>query len=317
MLPDRGLVSVIIPAYNAEKYIAGAIRSVLAQTYPYLEIIVVDDGSTDATVQVVQSFTDERIKLLRHPRNRGPGAARNTALDVAQGRWFTPLDADDEWLPERLERLVDEADNAGDGYFIADDLLVCFDTPAGLKPWDSWHRRYNRLTVRSYLDFTLADWLRLRVPGMVPLVPLGAIKEAGLTYHNTCSFGEDFELYCRLFRAGLTLRLIGEAYYLYRLTPGSLTRRADRVTQLGGVYSRLMALPDLTAEERVALERWFRSQQLELQWCTFADALKHRNWLEAMCLGIKRPYLPVMLLFRLRRAIRYWLVARRIGTLAA
>jgi len=116
------LVSIIMPAYNAEKYIAGAITSVLQQTYPYFELIIVDDASQDRTVEIVCSFNDERIKLIRHETNQGPGGARNTALEVAKGKWVTVLDADDQYLPNRLEVLVRAARKAGDGYFIAEDV---------------------------------------------------------------------------------------------------------------------------------------------------------------------------------------------------
>ena len=103
---SSALVSIIVPAYNAEKYVADAIESVLRQTYPYFELIIVDDASTDRTAEVVQSFSDQRIKLIRHTSNKGPGAARNTAIETAKGKWIAFLDADDQWKVNRLERLV-------------------------------------------------------------------------------------------------------------------------------------------------------------------------------------------------------------------
>ena len=102
------LISVIIPAFNAEATILAALASVRAQTYPSLEILVVDDCGTDTTVeQVGRVVADEpRLRLIRHDRNQGPAAARNTGLAVAAGRYSAFLDADDEWLPEKLERQV-------------------------------------------------------------------------------------------------------------------------------------------------------------------------------------------------------------------
>ena len=127
MVNANDLISVIMPAYNAEKYIADAIKSVLQQTYPHFELIIVDDASQDRTVEIVCSFNDERIKLIRHATNQGPGGARNTAIEAAKGRWMAVLDADDQWLPHRLEKLVQAAQEAGEGYFISDDLLICFE----------------------------------------------------------------------------------------------------------------------------------------------------------------------------------------------
>ncbi|NDJ17111.1 glycosyltransferase family 2 protein [Myxacorys almedinensis] len=102
---SRPLISVIIPAYNAESFIATTLQSVLTQTYPCLEIIVVDDGSTDRTVEIVQALakTDPRIILL-HQANAGVATARNLAIQASRGEFIAPLDADDIWYPENLEK---------------------------------------------------------------------------------------------------------------------------------------------------------------------------------------------------------------------
>jgi glycosyltransferase involved in cell wall biosynthesis len=94
------LVSVIIPSYNAARFLPDALESVLAQTYPHYEIIVVDDGSTDNTAQVVQPYL-LRIRYLKQD-NRGIGAARNAAIAMSRGDFIALLDADDLWLPHKL-----------------------------------------------------------------------------------------------------------------------------------------------------------------------------------------------------------------------
>lgn len=95
-------VSVIIPVHDRAAYVSDAIRSVLAQSLADLELIVVDDGSTDDTVAVVRSFADPRLRLVRHEVNRGIPAARNTGLDEARGRYIAWLDSDDIARPRRL-----------------------------------------------------------------------------------------------------------------------------------------------------------------------------------------------------------------------
>ncbi len=97
-------VSVVIPAYNSVATIGRAIDSVLSQTRPPEQIIVVDDGSTDGTAAAVSEY-DERIDAVRQP-NAGPGAARNRGIQEAKYPWIAFLDADDEWLPDRLERQI-------------------------------------------------------------------------------------------------------------------------------------------------------------------------------------------------------------------
>lgn len=107
------MVSVIIPTYNRADVLARAIQSVLAQTFTDFELIVVDDGSSDRTADVVRGFSD-RVRLVRQ-ENRGVSAARNTGIKISQGRLIAFLDSDDEWLPRKLEKQVALF---SDGHFI-------------------------------------------------------------------------------------------------------------------------------------------------------------------------------------------------------
>ena len=108
MTQDSPLVSVVIPAYNAEQFIERTLVSVLNQTYGHLEIIVVDDGSCDRTAEIVQTLAhqDARIVLLQQ-QNAGVAAARNAGIRHAQGAFIAPLDADDIWYPENIAKQLD------------------------------------------------------------------------------------------------------------------------------------------------------------------------------------------------------------------
>ena len=99
------LVSIITPAYNAAGYVQTAISSVRDQTYQNWEMLIVDDCSSDNTVEIVEQAAamDPRVRLIRQPKNGGPAAARNSALNAAKGRWIAFLDSDDLWLPQKLE----------------------------------------------------------------------------------------------------------------------------------------------------------------------------------------------------------------------
>lgn len=112
-LPSRGpraagrirpAVSIVLPTYNRAPLIGRAIRSVLAQSYGDFELIVVDDGSTDATMDRVTRFRDRRQRRIRLGKNRGAGAARNAGIRAARGSFLAFQDSDDEWLPSKLER---------------------------------------------------------------------------------------------------------------------------------------------------------------------------------------------------------------------
>lgn len=101
-----GKVSIIVPNYNCEKFIEETVNSVINQTYGNWELLIVDDCSTDNSVEIIRKFCalDERIKLFVNEKNSGAAASRNRAMREATGKWIAFLDSDDLWLPEKLER---------------------------------------------------------------------------------------------------------------------------------------------------------------------------------------------------------------------
>ena len=121
------LVSVVMPAYNAEKTIGPAIRSILGQTYQNFELIIVDDASKDRTVDIVKSFSDPRIVLLRNKKNLKAGPSFNIAIENARGEYIASNDADDISMPNRLEKQVNflimypEIDVVGSNAYVIDN----------------------------------------------------------------------------------------------------------------------------------------------------------------------------------------------------
>lgn len=105
---ENDLVSIVTPAFRVEALVGDTIRSVIDQTYPHWEMLIVDDCSPDNTRAVVRDWCarDPRVKLIEHVTNGGPATARNTAIAAARGRWLAYLDSDDLWLPEKLERTI-------------------------------------------------------------------------------------------------------------------------------------------------------------------------------------------------------------------
>lgn len=120
-------ISVIVPTYNRAHLISRSIQSVLAQTYNDFELIVVDDGSTDNTEEVVRALNDRRISYLKHSGNRGVSAARNTGIKAARGSYIAFQDSDDEWLPQKLEKQMAlfQQDKKGDlGLVLCERLCI-------------------------------------------------------------------------------------------------------------------------------------------------------------------------------------------------
>ena len=150
-------VSVVIPAYNADAYIAETIQSALDQTYRDLEVIVVDDGSSDETMARVSAF-GERVRLHQQ-RNGGVARARNTGVSLARGEWIAFLDADDLWLPTKIERQLAMAASAmtfTDRYNIGDrgelpEVQSVCQPMAGGDIFEALLRRGNFITTTSVL----------------------------------------------------------------------------------------------------------------------------------------------------------------------
>ncbi|HEO98691.1 MAG: glycosyltransferase family 2 protein [Campylobacterales bacterium] len=105
---NKATVTIVTPSYNSEKFIAQTIESVLNQTYREWEMIIVDDKSTDNTVELIEPYAqkDKRIKYIVLEENSGPAVARNRAIEEAQGRYIAFLDADDLWMPQKLEKQI-------------------------------------------------------------------------------------------------------------------------------------------------------------------------------------------------------------------
>jgi len=175
--PDADLVSVIVPAYNASRTIERTLRSASAQSHRLIEIIVVDDGSTDRTAEIVTAlaYEDKRILLLRQP-NGGVAVARNLAISRARGNYIAPLDADDLWHPDKialqLQALQDASASTGFAYCwsvgIDDDDRV---TSNGLIPFPS--PRFEGNVLAELVTHNIVGG------GSVPLIRRSLLHEVG------------------------------------------------------------------------------------------------------------------------------------------
>lgn len=312
MLND--LVSIIIPAYNAEKEIGDALGSVLKQTYFNFEVIVVDDASRDRTVDVVRSFTDQRIRMICHSTNQGPGAARNTAIDAAKGKWIALLDADDQWHSSRLGKLLQVLSEAGEGFFTADDSMLCFDTVEGLTPWGNQFTLHYQIPFSDkVIELCLEDYLKLRSPLIHPVIPRAHIKDHALKYNPSCYMGEDMEFYCHLFRTGLKLKLMPEPLYIYRMKPHSLSASNKRWEHLAGVYQRLSGDERFSNDELKLFQERLQEIKKKKQYEPFVNSLKEKNYTAAWQLLKGEPWMCLEFVLRLPKVLRYRAAALKLG----
>lgn len=209
----RPLVSVVMPARNAEETIGYAIASVVEQTMPNLELIVVDDTSTDATAEVVRRVKDARVKLLRAEGNVRCAAARNMGIREARGEWVAFVDADDEWVPERLERMWG-AVQGREGVFACDRDMAAVAGPDGrlvpMLPGGGVRScTTQEFSFRHYLEY--GHDLR-------PIFPAPFAKISGGVFPEWGSGGEWLFVIARAFAAGLRGLWVEPPGYLWRAT---------------------------------------------------------------------------------------------------
>lgn len=214
-------ISVLIPAYNAAGCVSTAIESVLAQTFPPAEIIVVDDESADRTAEVVASF-GAAVRLLRQ-KNAGPAAARNHAAREAVGDWLALLDADDAWQPEKLERQLAYTGDPVVGF------IHCWGPPGGGPVPD-------RITLESL-------WERNCIVNSSVLVRRAAFERVGGFDEDRGLISvEDYNLWLRLLAAGWKVATCPQQLHAYTPAPGNLSGQFERFAR-----AELLNLEKLTS----------------------------------------------------------------------
>jgi glycosyltransferase involved in cell wall biosynthesis len=208
------VLSVVIPAYNVGRYIAVAVASALDQTLAEIEVIVVDDGSTDDTHVILERFTDPRLRILRKP-NGGLSSARNVGVAAATGRYIGFLDGDDAWRPGKAMRQV-SALHAEPGVGITYSHSAYMDVEG---------RETGRLLVSGPDRPSLRDMiLRNRVGnGSTAVVRTEALLAAG-PFDERLRSCEDWEMWVRILRdTRTTALLVPEVLTLYRINPSGLS----------------------------------------------------------------------------------------------
>ena len=212
----QSLVSVIIPAYNADAFVGDAINSVLSQSHQNLEVILVDDGSTDRTAEIAQSFDDRRVSVVRQS-NAGPSRARNQGLALAEGAFVAFLDADDHWFPDKLERQLSSLHR--DRGVCAVGCLMHYQSASG------------RVLGIAGQSVDVADQERIARAQLLPF-PLSASLFRRSTLDLVGGFdevlrdaAEDLDLMARVGRQGRIVS-VEEVLGIYRIHPGSLSARS-------------------------------------------------------------------------------------------
>ena len=203
------LVSIIMPAYNAEKTLSQAVSSVLEQTYRNYELIIIDDCSTDGTLALAQNFCDRdpRIRLLQNESNCGTSQTRHHGIGQARGRWLAFLDSDDAWAAEKLEKQIALQKQSGADLVFTGSAFM--DSESAPKDWT--------LHVPETIGYR-----KLLKQNLISNSSVLVRKDRYLECECMCDgLHEDFVCWLRLLRSGAQARGIDEPLLIYRLSPSS------------------------------------------------------------------------------------------------
>jgi len=244
-------VSVIIPAYNQGHYLGAAVRSVLSQTWPDYEAIIVDDGSTDNTPEVAGAFTDPRIRYIRQ-ENRGLSGARNTGIRHASGELISFLDSDDLFLPEKLTLLIEALRARPDLGMVAGQAIIIDE--------------HGRPTGRSFTAPLPEDGAQLLIWNPLHVGSVLARREwidrAGL-FDETLRSYEDWDMWLRLARAGCRFGWVDRPVSLYRFHRGQMTRNGEQMTRATfAVLDKVFGDPALPASWAALRDRAYAHAHL-------------------------------------------------------
>lgn len=230
------LVSIVMPLYNAEAYVSETLASVEAQTHPNWELIVIDDGSTDASYSIVSkaSETDSRIRPLSNSANIGVAKTRNRGVAEAKGRFLAFLDADDLWTPEKLVRQID--------YMVANRCPMCFTSYETIEA-DGSHRNYvhvpKRIDYRGFLKNTVTCCHTI----MFDLSLLSKDDLLCPDYEGDFDYPEDMVVWLRVLKTGVVAHGIDEV--LAKNRKHGKSRSADKgkaVMRTWNAYRRIERL---------------------------------------------------------------------------
>ncbi|MES1156712.1 MAG: glycosyltransferase family 2 protein [Alphaproteobacteria bacterium] len=283
-------ISVITANYNASGHVTAAIRSVLNQTEPNLELIFSDDGSDDRSLAEAEAASggDPRFRVVRGGPRSGPAATRNRALSVATGSWIAVVDSDDYIVPERFERMLKQAESDG-ADIAADDMQVFYENGAPS------HRHLKGPLTREPGWISAADYARSNVlygsaPALGYLKPMFRRERLGdMRYNESLRIAEDFDLVMRLLLSGARMRVYPEAGYFYRKHAQSISHRVTsaQVAAMRAAQDALGAPADAATQKAFAERR--ASLVTAEAFSDLVEALKARRIDSTLTIAARRP----------------------------
>lgn len=211
------LVTVFMPVYNSEQYIKESLDSIINQTYQNLEILLVDDGSTDRSVEIIKSYKDERIRLIQNRKNRGIPYTRNVGLKEASGEYIAIMDSDDIAVPNRIERQVQYLETNK-----KIDAIGSFYIKFGGK---FEKRVQSRFTAPEEIKAMLLFYNPIANPSVT--LRKSTLLKNNLTYHLDFFVAQDYQMWAQLIKVG-NIAILPEYLLKYRFGHENISKISNR-----------------------------------------------------------------------------------------
>lgn len=243
-------ISIIVPVYNARATISETLHSLIKQTYQDFEIIIIDDGSADDSAKILKRWVKKDAKKFKYfwQRNQGPAAARNKGLKEAKGEFIAWIDADDLWLPKRLESMLKEFNKEPEVAFVSTDARYLYPD--------------NKISKQTYyqinglpLEYSFKELLKTNFIFGSPLIKKKVIEKVGFLDENLVR-SEDYDYWLRILAKNYKLAIVKEPLALYRFLIDSRSQSYILVNQAElKVLSKASEFKKLSSEEKEVL-RW-------------------------------------------------------------
>ncbi len=249
------LISVVIPLYNKEKWVKRCVESVLDQTYSHMEILIVNDGSTDNSLQVVETIEDNRIKIINKP-NGGVSSARNLGIEHAKGEYIAFLDADDEWEPKHLDILLEGFERFKDAIVVCDDLVELRNDESKKEiqrrnlPFDTSKSNTEEIQyfpIEDYLQ-TLGDDCFI-LSGSSVLIKASVIRKHQLRFYENMTLGEDVNYWIQLSQYGKFVFCDYLGLIYHRADEQSAMNRKKQIAELTPNYFHGLTMSNYNVNE--------------------------------------------------------------------
>ncbi|MCL4161883.1 UNVERIFIED_CONTAM: hypothetical protein GTU68_021466 [Idotea baltica] len=218
-------VSVIIPSFNTADTLGPAIESATRQTGVCVEVIVVDDCSQDNSAAIADSFQGQTVKVFRHTENRGPGAARNTAIRNATGTWLAILDSDDTLESDRLHNMIALA-NASSAQIVVDNLNINHGDGSSISSMFTPHdwARLKSISLADYIEGNTLFASTFNLGYLKPIIRRDFVVDNSLSYDEKLRIGEDYLFAATALSKGAKCSVHPNAGYNYHVRDGSISR---------------------------------------------------------------------------------------------